>query len=125
MIYRFLINILTSFVILAKTTVSLPIGNYNIYWTTSVAYTGTTSTVSNGRYGIILSNTVPTAFSGSSYTQVFSQAATSGQNNLYTSSAYISPATADLSVYLCIIATFATVVITPNSLTNLQVIRCS
>ena len=116
-----------SFVILAKTTVSLPIGNYNIYWTTALANTVGNGTISVGMYGIIFypTATPPTSFSGSSYTEVHNQTAYNNQNQLYTSSAYVSPTTETYSVYLCVNLAFINTVMTTSSLSNLQVIRTS
>jgi len=116
-----------SFVILAKTTGSLPIGNHNVYWTTALANTVGNGTISVGMYGVILAPTAtsPTSFSGSSYTEVHNQTAYNNQNQLYTSSAFVSPATANYSVYLCVNIAFINTVMTTSSLSNLQVIRTS
>ena len=115
-------------VTLAKTTSPLPIGNYTIFWTSAMVYSGTTGAISIGLYGAILSSTVPTGFSGSSYTEVHNQTANTGQNQLYTSSAYVSPTTATFSVYLMAQAYYPTAIglgITTSGISNLQVIRTS
>ena len=116
-----------SFVILAKTTGSLPIGNHNVFWTTALANTVGNGTINVGMYGVILAPTAtsPTSFSGSSYTEVHNQTAYNNQNQLYTSSAFVSPATANYSVYLCVNIAFINTVMTTSSLSNLQVIRTS
>jgi hypothetical protein len=114
------------FIVIAKTTGPLPIGNYNIFWTTAVANTGANGIVGVGMYGIIFSANTPTFFSGSSYMNVHNQTAYNNQNQLYTSSAYVSPTTANYSVYLCLNLAFSSVTITSSAtLSNLQVIRTS
>ena len=113
------------FTILAKTTAPLSIGNYNIYWTTGLSNTGANGIVVVGMYGVIFSSSIPTAFTGSSYTNVHNQTAYNNQNQLYTSSCYVSPSTANFNAYLCVNLAFSGVTITSNNLSNLQVIRTS
>lgn len=103
----------------------LPIGNYNVYWTTHANFTGATGNITVGQYGVVFSNTIPLGLSGSSLIENHNQTAYYLHNQVYTSSAYVSPSTTGYKMYLGIWATFATVLITPTNLSNLQVIRTS
>jgi hypothetical protein len=113
------------FTIIGKTTNAIPkAGCYTCFWTNATSVLNATSTASTSLYGVILSSSIPTTYSGSSYTEFHNEVLFLNQNNVYTSSSFFNVPSDNLyNVYLFSLVYFGSSILNTASICNLQVIR--